>query len=288
MLKVKKAVIPAAGIGSRFLPITKSIPKEMLPVVDKPVIQYVVEELRNSGLKDIMSITDPSKKAIEDYFDHLTSLEEKLKQQGKKKKADLIKKIADLGNFIFIRQKGTYGNGTPVLCAEPVINNEPFVVIWGDEFIYAQPPRVKQMLEVYKKYKCSVISAIRVEKNQVNKYGILKAKRVKGNIYQIEEIIEKPSVKNAPSNLAAIGAYLLTPAIFKHLKKLKPGKGGEIWLVEAINKLAKEEKVLACVIKRAKYYDTGSKFGYLRANIEFALRHPETKKELKKYLKNKK
>lgn len=288
MIKVTKAVIPAAGLGTRFLPATKALPKEMLPVVDKPVIQFVAEELSTSGIKDIIVVTDKTKGAIEDHFDHLIELEEKLNKTGKKKQALEIKKIADLGNFIFIRQKGPYGNGTPVLCAEPIVGQAPFIVIWGDEFIYSTPPRVKQMLEVYKKYKCSVLSAIKVEKNEVGKYGIAKVKRIKGNIHQIEEIVEKPSPREAPSQLATHGAYLLTPAIFKHLKKQKPGKGGEVWLVDAINKLAKEEKVLACVIKKATYYDTGSKFGYLKANLEFGLKHPETKKLLKEYLKKKK
>ncbi len=288
MTKVTKAVIPAAGLGTRFLPATKALPKEMLPIVDKPVIQFVVEELSSSGIKDIIIVTDKNKKAIEDHFDHSVELEEKLNKTGKKSKSQEIKRIADLANFIFIRQKGPYGNGTPALCAEPLIGDEPFLVIWGDEFIYSTPPRVKQMLDVYKKYKCSVISAIKVEKEEVSKYGIAKAKRVEGNIHQIEEIVEKPSAKEAPSRLAAHGAYLLTPGIFRHLKKQKPGKGGEVWLVDAINKLAKEEKVMACVIKKAKYYDTGSKFGYLKANIEFGLKHPETKKQLKEYLKRKK
>lgn len=286
--KVTKAVIPAAGLGTRFLPATKALPKEMLPVVDKPVIQFVAEELCQSGVKDIIIVTDRNKKAIEDHFDHLPELEEKLNKSGKKKQAQEIKKIADLGNFIFIRQKGPYGNGTPALCAEPLIGQEPFIVIWGDEFIYANPPRVKQMLEVYKKYKCSVISAIKVEKEDVSKYGIAKVKRIRGNVHQILEIVEKPSPKETPSLLATHGAYLLTPEIFKHLKKQKPGKGGEVWLVDAINKLAKEEEVVACVIKRARYYDTGSKFGFLKANLEFGLKHPETKKPLREYLKKRK
>ena len=185
MTKVTKAVIPAAGLGTRFLPATKALPKEMLPIVDKPVIQFVVEELSSSGIKDIIIVTDKNKKAIEDHFDHSVELEEKLNKTGKKSKSQEIKRIADLANFIFIRQKGPYGNGTPALCAEPLIGDEPFLVIWGDEFIYSTPPRVKQMLDVYKKYKCSVISAIKVEKEEVSKYGIAKVKRVKGNVHQI-------------------------------------------------------------------------------------------------------
>ncbi|MDZ7798814.1 MAG: UTP--glucose-1-phosphate uridylyltransferase [Patescibacteria group bacterium] len=286
MPKITKAVIPAAGLGSRFLPVTKAIPKEMLPIVDKPTIQYVVEELASSGIKDIIIVTDSSKTAIEDHFDHLDYLEEKLAKQGKKDKAKQIKKIADLGNFIFIRQKGPYGNGTPALCAEPLVKNEPFIYIWGDEFIHANPPRVKQMLEVYKKYKCSVISAIKVAKKEVSRYGVAKVKHIEKNIHQINEIVEKPPLDKAPSRLATHGAYLLTPTIFKFLKKQKIGQGGELWLVDAINKLAQQEKVLACLIKKGRYYDIGNKLGYIKANIEFGLKHPEIKKDLKKYLKN--
>jgi UTP--glucose-1-phosphate uridylyltransferase len=288
MTKITKAIIPAAGLGTRFLPATKAQPKEMLPVVDKPIIQYVVEELAASGIKDIIIVTGWQKRSIEDHFDYPFELEKRLLESGKKKEAQNMRKIADLGNFIFIRQKGTYGNGTPVLNAKHLVGQEPFVVIWGDEFIYAHPPRLKQMLAVYNKYKCSVISAIKVKPEEVAKYGIAKAKKIKGNIYQISEIVEKPKIGEAPSIIATHGAYIFTPAIFKHLAQQKPGKGGEIWLVDAINKLAKEEKVLACLIKNATYYDTGSKFGYLRANIEFGLKHPEIKKQLAEYLKNKK
>jgi len=287
MSKAIKAVIPAAGMGSRFLPVTKSLPKEMLPIVDKPTIQYVVEELASSGIKDIIIVTDSSKTAIEDHFDHLDCLENKLISQGKKDRAKEIRKIADLGNFIFIRQKGPYGNGTPALCAEPLVKNEPFIYIWGDEFIYANPPRVKQMLDIYNKYKCSVISAIEVDKKEVSRYGIARVNKIENNIHQIKEIVEKPSSEKAPSRLAAHGAYLLTPTIFKFLKNQETGKGGELWLVDAINKLAQEEKVLACVIKKGQYYDIGNKLGYLKANIDFGLKHPEVKKDLKKYLKNK-
>ena len=284
MTKITKAVIPAAGLGTRFLPATKAQPKEMLPIVDKPIIQYVVEELAASGIKDIIVVTGWQKRSIEDHFDYPFELEKRLLESGKKKEALEMRKIADLGNFIFIRQKGTYGNGTPVLNAKHLVGNEPFVVIWGDEFIHANPPRLKQMLAVYNKYKCSVISAIRVKPDEVSRYGIAKVKKVKSNVYQISEIVEKPKLKEAPSTLATHGAYILTPAIFKYLEKLKPGKGGEIWLVDAINALARQEKVMACLIKNATYYDTGSKLGYLRANVEFALRHSELKKHFREYL----
>ncbi|MFA5070295.1 MAG: UTP--glucose-1-phosphate uridylyltransferase GalU [Patescibacteria group bacterium] len=286
MKKITKAVIPAAGLGTRFLPATKAQPKEMLPVVDKPIIQYVVEELAVSGIKDIIIVTGWQKRSIEDHFDYPFELEKRLIESGKKKAAKEMRRIADLANFIYVRQKGTYGNGTPVLNVKHLVGNDPFIVIWGDEFIYANPPRLKQMLAVYNKYKCSVISAIKVRPEEVSKYGIAKVKKVKGNVYQIQEIVEKPSPKNAPSTLATHGAYLLTPAIYKYLEKLKPGKNGEVWLVDAINALARQEKVMACLIKNATYYDTGSKLGYLRANVEFALKHSEIKKPFREYLKN--
>jgi len=288
MAIIRKAVIPAAGYGTRFLPATKAQPKEMLPVVDKPIIQYVVEEINSAGIRDIIVITGWQKRSIEDHFDYPFELEKRLEEGGKIKELKEVRKIAELGNFIFVRQKGTYGNGTPVLNAEHLVGNEPFVVIWGDEFIYANPPRLKQMVNVFKHYQCSVISAVKVKKDEVHRYGIARVKPVRGNVYQVLEIVEKPSLKEAPSQIATHGAYILTPAIFKMLKGLKPGKNGEIWLVDAINKLAQKERVLCCLIKNATYYDTGNKFGYLRANVEFGLKHPEVKKEFKEYLKNKK
>jgi UTP--glucose-1-phosphate uridylyltransferase len=259
----------------------------MLPVVDKPIIQYVVEEIAAAGIKDIVVITGWQKRSIEDHFDYPFELEKILEGSGKLKELKVVRKIAELANFIFIRQKGKYGNATPVLNAEHIVGNEPFAVVWGDEFIYANPPRLKQMINVFNKYQCSVISAVKVKRDEVHRYGIARVKPIGDNVYQILEIVEKPTPEEAPSLIATHGAYILTPTIFKMLKSLKPGKGGEIWLVDAINKLAKKEKVLCCLIKNANYYDTGNKFGYLRANIEFGLRHPEIKNELREYLKNK-
>jgi len=288
MLKIRKAVIPAAGYGTRFLPATKAQPKEMLPVVDKPIIQYVVEEIAAAGIKDIVIVTGWQKRSIEDHFDYPFELEKRLEEAGKIKELKEVRRIAELANFIFIRQKGRYGNAAPVINAEHLVGNEPFAVVWGDEFIYANPPRLKQMINVFNKYQCSVISAVKVKKEEAYRYGIARVKPMRGNICRILEIVEKPTPEEAPSLLATHGAYILTPAIFKILRSLKPSKNGEIWLVDAINKLAKKEKVLCCLIKNATYYDTGNKFGYLRANIEFGLRHPEIKKEFREYLKNKK
>ncbi len=285
---IKKVVIAAAGWGTRFLPVTKSMPKEMLPVVDKPVIHYVVDEIISAGIRDIVIISGFYKRAIEDYFDKSFELEKHLEKQNKTRELEQVKKISHLANFIYIRQKGNiYGNAAPVLSAEPALDNEPFIVMWGDEFIKANPPRLTQMLSSYKKHPGVIISSLRVPKEDVSKYGIVEGKKVADNLFRIRRIIEKPSPSSAPSNLAALGAYILPPQIFKIIKNLKPTKGGEIWLTDAINVLIKEKyPVYAREIKNGRYYDMGNKISYLKAAIEFALERPDISKELKKYLKN--
>lgn len=285
-MKVTKAVIPAAGFGTRFLPQTKAMPKEMLPIVDKPVIQYVVEELVASGITDIVIVTGWHKRAIEDHFDYPTELINILREQGKKELLEEVKRTAELANFIYIRQKGTYGNGTPVLCAKQVIGEEPFVAIWGDEFIYANPPRAKQCIEVFEKYGDPVISAVRVPKEDVSRYGIVDVTEVEDNVWQIKKLIEKPFRDEAPSNLAAHGCYVLTPDIFKELEALEPGKGGEIWLTDAIKNLMKRRPVYAAEIKNGKYYDTGNKLEYLKTVVEFALQHKDLNGDFRAYLKS--
>jgi len=285
---IKKVVIPAAGWGTRFLPATKALPKEMLPIVDKPIIQYVVEEVVKSGIEDIIIVTGWHKRAIEDHFDRSLELESHLEKQGKQGKLKEIKKIAELANFIYIRQKGKlYGNAIPVLAAEPVIGKQPFAVVWGDEFINAEPPRLAQMIEAYKKYQGVMISAVRIEsEDQLSRYGIADIEKVDEGIFKIKKIVEKPMPDKAPSNLATHGAYIVPPEIFNIIKNLKPGKGKEYWLPEAINELNKQGvPVYACEIKNGKYYDTGNKFEYLKTVIEFALSRPEFSKEFKEYLK---
>ncbi len=284
--KIHKAVIPAAGFGTRFLPQTKAMPKEMLPIVDKPVIQYVVEELVASGITDIVIVTGWHKRAIEDHFDYPNELIQTLKEQGKDKLIEEVKKTAELANFIYIRQKGPYGNGTPVLCAKQVIGNEPFVAIWGDEFIYAHPPRTKQCIDVYEKYGDPVISAVRVPKDDVSRYGIIDGVKVENNVWQIRKLIEKPTVEEAPSNIAAHGCYILTPDIFDALAHIKPGKGGEIWLTDAIKVLMEKRPVYACEVTNSKYYDTGNKLEYLKTVVEFALAHKDLNGEFREYLKS--
>lgn len=283
--KITKAIIPAAGLGTRFLPATKAMPKEMLTIVDKPVIQYVVEELVASGIEDIIIVTGSEKRAIEDHFDRSFDLENFLEKVGKNDKAEEIRRIASLANFVYVRQKGPYGNATPVINAKHLVRNEPFIVIWGDEFIYSEKPRVKQLIEAYEKYNSSVISGVRIaDKENLSKYGIAKVKPVEGNIFQIEEIVEKPTVEEAPSDIATHGAYLFTPSIWKYLDNLTPGKANELWLSDAIGQLIKNEPVYTALIEDGRYYDVGDKLGFIEANIEFGLRNETTAAKLKDYL----
>lgn len=285
---IRKVVIPAAGFGTRFLPQTKAMPKEMLPIVDKPVIQYVVEEAVASGVEDIIIVTGALKRAIEDHFDVPNADLIQNLQAGKKEKLlEATKKISDMANFIYIRQKGMYGNGTPVLSAEPAIEDEPFAVMWGDEFIYSTPPRLAQMIDVYNKYGGAVISAVRIPKKEdLKRYGIAKVTHIEGNVHKIEKIIEKPDPEKAPSNLATHGAYILPPEIFDILRRQKPGTGGEIYLPEAIDELIRTGyPVYACEIENGRYYDTGNKLEYMKTVVELALRHPDINGEFKDFLK---
>lgn len=289
MKKITKVVIPAAGFGTRFLPQTKAMPKEMLPVVDKPVIQYVVEEAINSSVENIIIVTGSNKRAIEDHFDGPS--EDLIKNLLAGKKEHLlqeIERISTMANFIYIRQKGPYGNGTPVLTAEPAIEDEPFAVLWGDEFIHSKPPRLAQMIKVHEKLGGVVISGVKIEnKEDLRRYGIADLTHVEKNVYKINEIVEKPEPDEAPSNIATHGGYILPPEIFSALKRLKPGKGGEIWLVDAINLLKKEGvPIYTVVIENGKYYDTGNKFEYLKTVVEFALEHKETSTEFRSFLKS--
>ncbi len=286
--KIRKAVIPAAGFGTRFLPQTKAMPKEMLPIVDKPVIQYVVEEVVASGIKDIVVVTGANKRAIEDHFDIPNQdLVQNLISGNKQELLESIQKLSEMANFIYIRQKGPYGNGTPVLSAEPAIEDESFAVIWGDEFIYSEPPRLKQMIDVHEKYGGIVISGIRIEKKEdLGRYGIADIEPVEGNVYKIKSIVEKPDPEQAPSNLATHGAYILPPEAFAAFKELKPGKDGEIWIVDGINLLREQGiPVYAVEIKGGRYYDTGNKIEYMKTVVEMALSHPDINGEFKKFLK---
>jgi UTP--glucose-1-phosphate uridylyltransferase len=286
MQKIRKAIIPAAGFGTRFLPATKAMPKEMLPIVDKPIIQYVVEEAVASGIEDIVIVTGWHKRSIEDHFDYPFELEKRLIEAGKEEQAEQVRKIAEMANFIYVRQKGPYGNGTPILNAKSVIGNEPFAILWGDEFIYSNPPRLKQMVDVWEKYQVPNVSAVRVPQEDVSKYGIAEVTDVAPGLFKINSIVEKPKIEDAPSNLAGHGAYIMPPRLFEILEQTKTGKDGELWLSDAISVLAKEQDVYAVEIQNGKYYDTGNKLEYLKAVVEFGLRHEELSHDFGAYLKN--
>lgn len=284
--KVRKVVIPAAGFGTRFLPATKAQPKEMLPVVDKPIIQHVVEQAVAAGIEQVIVVTGWHKRAIEDHFDKHFELEARLEKDGKTEQLADIRRISDLADFIYVRQKEPLGNGHAILMAKDVVGDEPFIVMWGDEFFEANPPAVSQLIDAYEKYQTPVIAGVRIDQRDVSKYGIADITPVEGNIYKINNIVEKPEVGEAPSNLATHGNYLFTPDIFGVIENLTPGKNGEIWIVDAIGELIKKRDVYAVELKDAKYYDCGSKVSYLRTVVEHALVHPDTKDEFRQYLKS--
>ncbi len=282
---IKKAIIPVAGFGTRFLPATKAQPKEMLPLVDKPILQYIVEEAVASGIEDIIIVTNFNKRAAEDHFDRMPDLETWLTKQGNLEALEQVKKIAELANFIYIRQKGPYGNGTPVLCAKHVIGNEPFAVIWGDDLVVGEPPRLKQLMEVYEKYHGPVVTGYEVDEAGTSHYGMLKTKQLEPDIFEVKGIVEKPGPGKAPSRLASLGGYILTPDIFKALEQTKLGQGNELWLVDAIESLRTQRPIYAKKIS-GQYYDVGSKLGWLKANVGLALKHPELKNDFRQYLKS--
>lgn len=291
MQKVRKAVIPAAGFGTRFLPQTKAMPKEMLPIVDKPIIQYVVEECVASGIEDIIIVTGYHKRTIEDHFDAPSSdLIRNLEAGGAKKKPyiDEVNRISEMANFIYIRQKGGYGNATPIKNAQSIIGDEPFAVLWGDEFIYSDvKPRLAQCLAVFEEFGDPVISGVRIDKKEdLSRYGIAELEPVRGRISKIKRIVEKPKPEEAPSSIATHGCYVLTPDIFEVLNTQKPGTGGEYYLPEAIDELRRRGRsIYACEIEGGRYYDTGNKIEYMKTVVEFGLKHPEINGEFREYLK---
>lgn len=291
MKKVTKAVIPAAGFGTRFLPQTKAMPKEMLPIVDKPIIQYIVEELVEAGIKDIIIVTGYHKRLIEDHFDAPNKdLIENLEMGGEKKRPLLeeIKHISELANFVYVRQKGPYGNGTPLLNVRPIVGDEPFIYAWSDDFIVSKPSRFRQLMETYEKYGCSCLGSIRATKDEdYDRYGFAGGKEIEPGIIEAKTIIEKPGKENAPSNLANVSGFLFTPDIFEFvdeaLQSLKEGE--ELYYNRALDLMLKAgKKILAVEIKGGKYYDTGNKMEYMKTVVEFALKHPGLNGEFRKYL----
>jgi UTP--glucose-1-phosphate uridylyltransferase len=282
-LTVRKAVIPAAGLGTRFLPATKASPKEMLPLVDKPLIQYTVEEAVASGIEDIIVITGRGKRAIEDHFDRSVELEDNLKGTGKSQVLHQIRQISNLANFCYVRQSEALGLGHAVLCAQHLIGDEPFAVILGDEIIDASVPALAQLIHVYKKRHGAVLGVQEVAKQDVSRYGIVKPRYVANSLHRVDDVVEKPAPADAPSTLAVIGRYILPPEIFPILRKTAPGKNGEIQLTDALKELARRTPMFAQEIKGHRY-DAGDKLGFLIATVEFALKNPSLGAEFSDYL----
>ena len=283
-MKIRKAIIPAAGLGTRFLPATKAQPKEMLPIVDKPTIQYIVEEAIEAGIEDILIITGKHKRAIEDHFDKSFELEMALKEKGKIELLELVEDISNLVDIHYIRQKEPKGLGHAIYCARTFIGDEAFAVLLGDDVMVSEEPVIGQMMKVYAEKGTTVLGVQKVPEDNVSRYGIVKYRKQEGSLYQVEDLIEKPSQKEAPSNLAILGRYIITPDIFPILEDTKPGHSNEIQLTDALKKLAEFSLVYAHEFK-GKRYDVGNKMGFLQATVEFALKRDDLGDRFYSYLK---
>ncbi len=285
-MKVKKAVIPAAGLGTRFLPATKAQPKEMLPIVDKPTIQYIVEEAIQSGIEDIIIVTGRGKTAIEDHFDRSYELEAALDAKGKTELLDQVKYISNLAYIHYVRQKEVRGLGHAVWCARKFIGGEPFAVLLGDDVVVSEKPCLRQLIGVFEEYLAPVVGIQEVRRQDVSKYGIVKTGAImKEGVFVVEDMVEKPDPQAAPSNLAIMGRYILTPEIFKILERFPPGPQGEIELTDALQRLSQQQKIMAFVFNGVRY-DVGDKFGYIRAVVEFALRRDDLREKMIEYLQD--
>jgi UTP--glucose-1-phosphate uridylyltransferase len=284
--KVRKAVIPAAGLGTRFLPATKSQPKEMLPIVDKPTLQYIIEEAVQSGIEEILIVTGRSKKSIEDHFDRSIELELELEQKGKTEMLKMVQDISNMVDIYFIRQKEPKGLGDAIYCAKSFVGNEPFAVLLGDDIVDSQDPCLKQLIRVYNEYNTSILGVQEVAKEDTDKYGILDVKYIEDRVYKVNDMVEKPKVEEAPSNIAILGRYIITSDIFEILEKQAPGKGGEIQLTDALKTLAKYEAIYAYNFE-GRRYDVGDKLGFLEATVDFALKRLELRDEFMNFLTNK-
>ncbi len=284
MRKISKAVFPVAGLGTRFLPATKASPKEMLPVVDKPLIQYAVEEAIEAGITEMIFITGRNKRAIEDHFDKAYELEAELAARHKEDLLQLIRRIKpDDVQCFYVRQAEALGLGHAVLCAERLVQDEPFAIILADDLLDADPPVMKQMVDLHEHYGSSIIGVEAIPMEQSSSYGIVEGRPVADRLLKLDGIVEKPAPEDAPSNMGVVGRYILTPSIFRHLRALKPGAGGELQLTDGIAQLMKSEAVLSYQFE-GKRYDCGTKQGYLQATVEFALRHPEVADEFREFL----
>ncbi|MBE9502749.1 MAG: UTP--glucose-1-phosphate uridylyltransferase GalU [Proteobacteria bacterium] len=283
-MKVRKALFPAAGMGTRFLPITKAIPKEMLPLVDKPLIQYCVEEAMAAAIKEIIIITGMGKTAIEDHFDTSFQLETILKNKGKLEELKVVQDVSNMLHFSYTRQKEAKGLGHAVLVGRNLIGNEPFAVFLGDDIVNATVPCMKQMIDVYNEKGCSVLAVKKVPRDEVSQYGVIAGEKVGDRLYRVLDMVEKPSVEDAPSDLAIIGRYLLMPEIFDHIEVTPPGRGGEIQLTDAMKSLLKDQPMYALEFEGDRY-DAGDRLGFIKANIAFALERDELRDDVVKFIK---
>jgi len=283
-MTITKVIIPVAGLGTRFLPATKAQPKEMLTIVDKPAIQYIVEEAVASGIKQIFLITSQSKRALEDHFDYNFELEFRLKKAKKTEALKTVHRLSRLADFIFIRQKEPVGCGDAILCAKEFIKNEPCAIMFGDDIIDSQEPCLKQLIRVYNKYKDSVIAVSPVPKKEIKQFGVIKGLKLEDRVYQVKEIIEKPKPSEAPSNLAVVGRYVVTPELLKELENFKPKPGEEKGITDGLQALMKKRPLYACEIK-GEWYTCGDKLGFLKANLVFGLKDKKIGKELRGFLR---
>ncbi|WP_125152729.1 UTP--glucose-1-phosphate uridylyltransferase GalU [Clostridium rectalis] len=282
-MRVKKAIIPAAGLGTRFLPATKAQPKEMLPIVDKPTIQYIIEEAVASGIEEILIITGRNKRAIEDHFDKSVELEQQLNATGKDELLTMVNDISNMADIYYIRQKEPKGLGHAINCAKTFVGNEPFAVMLGDDVVDSEIPCLKQLINCYDEYKTTVLGVQEVQKEDVHKYGIVKGMHIEDRVYKVKDLIEKPKIEEAPSNIAILGRYIITPRIFDILENTKPGKGGEIQLTDALKTLATQEAIYSYCFQ-GKRYDVGDKLGFLEATVEYALKRKDLQESFMKYL----
>lgn len=285
-MSIRKIVIPVAGYGTRFLPFTKAIPKEMLPIVDRPVIQYIVEEAVEAGIEEVILITGYSKRAIEDYFDYNLELEYLLERSGKTAQRQLIRDISDIARFVYVRQKEQLGIGHAILQAKDVVGDEPFIVMWGDEVYQGKPSKLQHLIQVYETHQAPILFVMkRTAEDDYDRYGYIRVKEDLGNsILKVEDLIEKPGAQNVPSPYASLGCFVLTPDIFPILEQQQPGKSGEIWLADAINTLAHQRDVYAKEVTNLKYFDCGNKLEYMKATIEFALQREDIGPAFRSYL----
>ena len=283
--KIRKAIIPAAGLGTRFLPATKAQPKEMLPIVDKPTIQYIIEEAIASGIEEILIITGRSKKSIEDHFDRSVELELELAKKGKEKMLEMVHNISEMVDIHYIRQKEPKGLGHAIHCAKAFVGDEPFAILLGDDIVYNdEKPCLKQLIDCYNEYNTTILGVQTVPEENVSKYGIVDGIQIEDRVCKVKGLVEKPSIEDAPSNVAILGRYIVTPKIFEILERTKPGKGNEIQLTDALRELINEEAMYAYNFE-GRRYDVGDKLGFLEATVEYALRRDELKDQFTDYLK---